>query len=130
MNIKERMNETLTKTEELILKYIDANASEELKKKIESSEKDIKDCVSWIAESVRERAVNGCAAVADDEVYGLAIHYFEEDDIKKLEERQDYPKTVYEKKVEKAVKEEKKKAQKEKNSQYQQMDMFSLMGVN
>lgn len=41
--------------------------------------KNIDDCVTYILNEVKK---SGCAGFADDEVYGMAIHYYDEDDIK------------------------------------------------
>ena len=72
-----------TAAEKQIKAYIIQNASQELVSKIlKDKEKNISDCLSYIASEVRSQAKNGCAACADEEVYGMAIHYFEEDEIK------------------------------------------------
>jgi hypothetical protein len=41
--------------------------------------KNIDDCITYILNEVKK---SGCAGFADDEVYGMAIHYYDEDDIK------------------------------------------------
>ena len=47
--------------------------------------KTIDDCVNFILNSVKE---SGCSGFTDDEIYGLAVHYYDEDDVdpKKLKE--------------------------------------------
>ena len=65
-----------------ILNYINSLEAPELFKKIVSGEKNISDCCDWIVEEMRRRESNGVAVASDKEVYGLAVHYFEEDSIK------------------------------------------------
>ena len=42
--------------------------------------KNIKDCCNYILNQAKEMKVNG---MADEEVFGMAFHYYQEDDIKK-----------------------------------------------
>ena len=48
--------------------------------KLES--KNLDDCVKYITEQARKQAKHGCAAVEDSIVFGWAVHYYQEDDIK------------------------------------------------
>jgi hypothetical protein len=41
--------------------------------------KNIDDCISYILETVKK---SGCSGFDDDEVFGMAVHYYDEDDIK------------------------------------------------
>lgn len=126
MNIKETLERKISPAERQILEYIDKNASEELRAKIEASDKSISDCVQYIASQVKERAQNGCVACTDEEVYGLAMHYFEEDTIEKCEEVVAEAKTSVEEKP--AAKQKPAKKQEQKDPGFTQLDMFALMG--
>lgn len=44
--------------------------------------KNIKDCCTYITNQAKKQASNGCAAISDDVVFGWAVHYYDEDDIK------------------------------------------------
>ena len=44
--------------------------------------KNIKDCYSYITSQAKKQASNGCAMIEDDVVFGWAVHYYDEDDIK------------------------------------------------
>lgn len=44
--------------------------------------KNIQDCCSYITSQAKKQAINGCAMIEDDVVYGWAVHYYDEDDIK------------------------------------------------
>jgi hypothetical protein len=46
--------------------------------KYEKSGKDIEGCCRYIKSEARKQAQNGCAAIKDDEVFGWAVHYFDE----------------------------------------------------
>lgn len=48
-------------------------------KKVEESKKDVKGCCNFIIKQVRESKQCG---YADEEIYGMARHYFDEGDIK------------------------------------------------
>lgn len=130
------------KYEELVLAYIEAEASDMLVEKINNGEKGMTDCLGYIKEQARNQAQHGVAMVEDREVYGWAMHYFEEDSIKPgalrpsgtkigvdkdLEERR--KKRAEEAAELKAKAEEKKAKEEAKHGLDGQMDLFSLMGA-
>ena len=79
-----KVNKTAnSEAEKRILEYLEGLDSPELIRKINATDKDIPDALNYVKNQVRSRAVNGCAAIEDVEVYGMIIHYFEEDSIKK-----------------------------------------------
>lgn len=79
-----KVNKTAnSEAEKRILEYLEGLDSPELIRKINATDKDIPDALNYVKNQVRSRAVNGCAAVEDVEVFGMIIHYFEEDSIKK-----------------------------------------------
>ena len=79
-----KINKTANnQVEQRVLEYLESLDSPELIRKINATDKDIPDALNYVKNQVRSRAVNGCAAVEDVEVYGMIIHYFEEDSIKK-----------------------------------------------
>lgn len=41
--------------------------------------KNIDDCITYILNQVK---ASGCNGFADDEIFGMAVHYYDEDDIK------------------------------------------------
>lgn len=71
-----------TETEQRILDYLQENASEPLAEKINAGEKTLAGCIGYIRHEARKKARNGVAVIEDAEVYGWAVHYFEEDEIK------------------------------------------------
>lgn len=44
--------------------------------------KNIKDCCAYITSQAKKQQTGGCAAISDDVVFGWAVHYYDEDDIK------------------------------------------------
>lgn len=64
-----------------IKKYLDVKASsDELFAKVYSNEKkSLSECIKFILTEVRK---SGKCAMSDDEVYGIAIHYYDEANVK------------------------------------------------
>lgn len=139
------MNINLTANDqyqELVLHYLEENASEALAEKINSGKKTLDNCMDFIAEQVKPRVKRrgnyGYIRVEPEEVFGLAVHFFEEDSIKPEMVREPNlkdPKTGKPVKVgvEKQIEEHKeaaavKKAKEEaKHGLDGQMDLFSFM---
>ncbi|WP_291104366.1 MULTISPECIES: PcfK-like family protein [unclassified Dysgonomonas] len=44
--------------------------------------KNIKDCCSYITDRAKKMQSGGCAVISHEEVFGWAVHYYDEDDIK------------------------------------------------
>ena len=70
-----------TNNEEIILAYLNENASQMLAERINSGNKTLAQCWNYIMAEARKQATNGCACIEDKVVYGWATHFFEEDDI-------------------------------------------------
>ena len=70
------------KNQEILLDYLEKNASEPLAEKINAGVKTLAGCWTYIRGEARKQAMNGVAVIEDAEVFGWAVHYFEEDDIK------------------------------------------------
>lgn len=122
--------------------YLEENASEALAEKINSGKKTMADCIGYIREQARKRAKNGMAMIKDVEVFGWAIHYFEEDSLKheptkeeikaekEAAEKREFDSKTMARTLDKPKKdyltiEQKVKKAKEIDGQ---LDMFSLMG--
>lgn len=69
------------RNQELILAYIEQNASDVLIEKIKKSRKTLGQCMNFIISQAKKKAFNNCAMVEDKEVFGWAMHYFEEDSV-------------------------------------------------
>lgn len=67
--------------EKIILNYLKENASADLCERINKGDKTLTQCWNYILTEAKKLAQNRCACVADDVVFGWAIHFFEEDSI-------------------------------------------------
>lgn len=69
---------------ETIKAYLDQRAQEDelFAVSYAKESKNIKDCCSYITSQAKKQASNGCAAISDDVVFGWAVHYYDEDNIK------------------------------------------------
>lgn len=68
--------------EQRVLDYLEANASDVLAEKINTGKKTLNGFFAYARGEAQKLAVNGCACVEDQTVFGWAIHYFEEEEIK------------------------------------------------
>jgi hypothetical protein len=82
-----------TDNEKRILAYIEQNATDYLCTKINNGKKTLQGCWSYITAEAKKQAVNGCACIEDNTVYGWAMHYFEEDSITEPTPTKTTPKT-------------------------------------
>ena len=76
--------------------------------------KNINDCVTYILNQVQE---SGCSGFEDDEIYGMAVHYYQEEDIE-VGKSTDYLHVAVNHVVE-LTDEEKAEARREAMAQYQ-----------
>lgn len=69
--------------ETAIKKYLDnrAKSSSLFAAKYANPKKSIDECCKYITGEAYARAKNGCAVISDEEVYGMAVHYYDEEDI-------------------------------------------------
>lgn len=86
--------EAKNKNEEIILNYLNQNASESLAEKINNGKKTLSQCWNYIVAEAKKEAVNNCACIDSDTVFGWAVHFFEEDSIQAEEQKPIPVKTV------------------------------------
>ena len=69
---------------EIIKNHLDKMAQQDFafaeRYKLES--KNLDKCLGYIKSEAKKQAKNGCAAIEDAVVYGWAVHYYMEDDVK------------------------------------------------
>ena len=70
-----------TKFETVISSHLEAIAEKDplFAVTLKKPNKNIKDCVTYILNTVK---ASGCSGYAEDEIFGMAVHYYDEDDIK------------------------------------------------
>ena len=75
---------TFTGFEEAIKTYLDklAKTDKLFAKTYAKPNKSIKECCNYIMSEAKKQAKGGQIAIPDDEIFQLAIHYYDEDDIK------------------------------------------------
>lgn len=117
-----------------IKQYLDKRAVEDelFAETYKKANKSIKECCEYIYSQARKLAAGGNAVGIDDAtVYGWAVHYYDEDDIKvdKIQERVEVatPDPVPSAKVESAVQPKpKKKTKKELFDEQRQLSLFDF----
>lgn len=135
-----RLNLTAnTDNQKLVLAYLEENASDSLVERINTKWKSLDDCWRYIVSRARRLAKNNCACISDTEVFGWAVHFFEEEGnmagekIEKPVNTGSSAKVIPFDPVKPAAPkvEEKKPEQKKTKKSYDidgQIDMFSLLG--
>jgi len=70
---------------EIIRKHLQAIANEDVlfAHKFGNEKKSVEQCVTYILNQVKK---SGCIGFADEEIFGMAIHYYDEEDIEVGEE--------------------------------------------
>lgn len=109
-----------------------AQQDENFRNRYEDKEKSMKKCLLYIMQQARKRAVNYYAAISDEDVLQMAVHYYQEKDVEPTKEptqakvvttaapKEDKPKTAV-----LIPKPQPKKAKKVDNSL--QLDLFGGM---
>lgn len=85
--------------------------------------KNIKDCCNYITSRAKEEASQGCAVIADNVVFGWAVHYYDEDDIK-VEKTSNTRSEVKTSEAKTEIKKEVLKSKTKKNEDINQLSFF------
>lgn len=69
--------------ESTIKSYLDKRSEEDslFAKAYAKAGKTIKECCNYIVSQAKKMQQNGCAVIADDIVFGWAVHYYDEDNV-------------------------------------------------
>lgn len=83
MAFVEELENTKDSSIKKIGEYLADRAKEDpsVAKNLEKEQKTLDKCYAYIKNEARKQAVNGCACIDDETVYGWAVHYYDEDDI-------------------------------------------------
>lgn len=81
----------------IIQQYLDKRAADDslFSETLKKENKSIDECVNYILSEVQKSGVNG---FADEEIFGMAVHYYDEDDLKAV--KQNFGRIVVNHKVE------------------------------
>lgn len=79
-----KTEESMKHFENAIREYLDGRAKADAKfaEKYSDGKKSIEECCRYIISEMRKKAEGGCYGATDAEVYGLAVHYYDEPDLK------------------------------------------------
>lgn len=80
--------------QQAILDYLNTIENPVFVEKVNNGNKGLEDCEDYIFSQMQKKAKHGRAVASDQEVFGLAVHYFEEDEIKKADKKAAPVKTV------------------------------------
>ena len=115
MEDKEKMNEFERAIFDHLEKFADHDPAFGLKYEAAvAAGKTITTCCNWIIDQVRE---SGRAGFADEEIFGMAVHYYDEEELKGSEDRGGYCKVVVNKSID-LTDEEKAKLRQEALDEY------------
>ena len=105
---------------EIIKEYLDKRAKEDplFAPSYAKPTKNIDDCCKYIIEEARKRKDGSCAVIKDEEVFGWAVHYYDEDDI-------EVPKATEKVTVSTTATTE---PPKEKKKEFKQLTIFDMLG--
>lgn len=96
---------------------------EDMQEKLNNPNKSIDKMFSYIRNQAKKKAVNGCAVISDTEVFGWAVHYYDEEEACDNAEQPERMTLQYAKDIVKKSVEKKKKPKKEE-SEWQQEALF------
>lgn len=55
---------------------------QDIQENLKKPNKSLEEMYEYILSEAKKKAVQNCAAMTDEEVFGLAVHYYDEDDLK------------------------------------------------
>lgn len=117
-----------TKNFQAVIKsYLDqyAELDTEFAVKYLAENKNIEGCCAYIISEMRKMAQNNAVGATDDEVYGLAVHYYLEDDLK-IDEHFEYGVSIVTNQLVELTEEEKSEARQNAVRQYQEEELQKL----
>lgn len=118
---EDECNSVKDKNLKLICDYL--LGREDMQEKLNNPNKSIDKMFSYIRSQAKKKAVNGCAVISDAEVFGWAVHYYDEEEVSGNTEQPERMTLQYAKDIVKKSVEKKKKAKKEE-SEWQQETLF------
>lgn len=116
------------RNEELVLEHLKNTVTDILAEKINTGKKTLSGCWNFIVSQAKEKAVQGCAAIEDKEVFGWATHYFEEDSIEECKTAPAVKTATTKPKAEKKPAPKTEAKAPAKNKDTEQLSMFDLFG--
>ena len=63
-----------------------ASQDPNFRERYEDKKKSMKDCLLYVTQQARKQAIRGCAAISDEDVLQMAVHYYQEKDVEPTKE--------------------------------------------
>lgn len=63
-----------------------ASQDPNFRERYNDKQKSITDCIRYITQQARKQAVNNCAAISDEDILQMAVHYYQEKDVEPTKE--------------------------------------------
>ena len=79
MSFAEQIQKNTNPAIKIIADYL--KTRDDLKEKLENPKKSLKEMFDYIMSQAKQQASGGCACLSDDVVFGMAVHYYDEDEI-------------------------------------------------
>lgn len=80
MTFAKQLTECTNPTIKIIAQYL--LSRDDIKDKLDNPKKSLDEMLQYITGKASKRKTGNCAVIDDDTVYGWAVHYYDEDDIK------------------------------------------------
>lgn len=96
---------------------------DDMRAKLDNPNKSIDGMWAYIVSQAKKKAVKNCAIISDEEVFGLAVHYYDEEDVGGDEEQPSRLNLESAKAIVKKSVDQKKKPKKEE-SEWKQESLF------
>lgn len=80
MTFAKQLTECTDPTIKIIAQYL--LSRDDIKDKLDNPKKSLDEMLQYITGKASKRKTGNCAVIDDDTVYGWAVHYYDEDDIK------------------------------------------------
>lgn len=58
-----------------------ANQDPNFRERYEDKKKSMTNCLCYVTQQARKQAIKGCAAISDEDVLQMAVHYYQEADV-------------------------------------------------
>ena len=106
---------------------------EDIQENLAKENKSLDEMSKYILSQAKSKAQSGCACLDDEEVYGMAVHYYDEDNLKVTTTKEKVKvetevKLEVKAEVKEIKKEVKKESKKKKEIDENQMSLFDLLG--
>lgn len=79
MGFKEQLEKNKIPAVKVIAEYLMTRP--DLKEKLENPKKSLKEMFNYIMSQAKQQARGRCVCLADDIVFGMAVHYYDEDNV-------------------------------------------------